>query len=144
MTTKPLKLRLVAMLGAGSIFFFSGIMFLASGNVTADFYDVVVLNGRVMDPESNLDSVRNLGIRGGKIQTITSKSLKGHTVIDAKGLVYVADRENSRVQIFSPDGKFVKEWTDLGKPYSLFITPVRGDPLQLPGRMCGRRKYSGR
>ncbi len=64
-----------------------GAVFLATGNATADFYDVVVLKGRVMDPESNLDAVRNLGIRSGKVQTITSKSLKGRTVIDAKGLV---------------------------------------------------------
>ena len=88
MTAKSLlKKRLIAMLSASSIFFFSGMMFLATGNATADFYDVVVLNGRVMDPESNLDAVRNLGIRSGKIQTITSKSLKGRTVIDARGLV---------------------------------------------------------
>src|SRR6266511_1623470 len=82
-----LKTRLLAMLSAGSIIFFSGIMFLPTGNATEEFYDVVVLNGRVMDPESNLDAVRNLGIRGGKVQTITSKSLKGSTAIDAKGLV---------------------------------------------------------
>src|SRR6185295_14609508 len=63
------------------------IMFVGTGNATADFYDVVVMNGRVMDPESNLDAVRNIGIRGGKVQTITSKSLKGRTVIDAKGLI---------------------------------------------------------
>jgi hypothetical protein len=54
MTAKTLKLRLVAMLSASSILFFSGIVFLATANAPADFYDVVVLNGRVMDPESNL------------------------------------------------------------------------------------------
>jgi N-acyl-D-aspartate/D-glutamate deacylase len=88
MTAKqPLTPSLLAMLSASLILFFSSIMFVGTGNATEDFYDVVVLNGRVMDPESNLDAVRNLGIRSGKIQTITSKSLKGRTVIDAKGLV---------------------------------------------------------
>jgi hypothetical protein len=87
MTVKPLKTRLIAMLSVGAILVFSCMTFIATGNATDDIYDVVVLNGRVMDPESNLDAVRNLGIRGGKIQTITSKSLKGHTVIDARGLV---------------------------------------------------------
>ena len=29
-------------------------------------YDVVILNGRVMDPESGLDAVRNVGIQGGE------------------------------------------------------------------------------
>jgi peptidylamidoglycolate lyase len=30
--------------------------------------------------------------------------------LDAKGNVYVADRENSRIQVFNPEGKFLKEW----------------------------------
>src|SRR6266566_9221784 len=79
--------RLLAMLSASSILVFSGIMFLSTGKAADDFYDVVVLNGRVMDPESNLDAVRNIGIRSGKVQIITGKPLKGRTVIDAKGLV---------------------------------------------------------
>jgi N-acyl-D-aspartate/D-glutamate deacylase len=49
--------------------------------------DVVILNGRVMDPESDLDAVRNVGIRAGKIVDITEKPLQGKEVIDAKGLV---------------------------------------------------------
>jgi N-acyl-D-aspartate/D-glutamate deacylase len=52
-----------------------------------EIYDVVILNGRVMDPESKLDAVRNLGISGGTIKAITQGKLSGHTVIDAKGLV---------------------------------------------------------
>ena len=87
MTAKLLKTRPVALLSVSLIFVFSGAMFLPTGNATEDLYDVVVLNGRVMDPESNLDAVRNLGVRGGKIQTLTTKSLKGRTVIDAKGLI---------------------------------------------------------
>lgn len=50
-------------------------------------YDVVIANGRVMDPESGLDAVRNVGIRGGKIAAISSEALKGQQTIEAKGLV---------------------------------------------------------
>jgi N-acyl-D-aspartate/D-glutamate deacylase len=50
-------------------------------------YDLVITNGRVMDPESGLDAVRNLGISGGKIRAISSAVLKGKQTIDAKGLV---------------------------------------------------------
>ena len=50
-------------------------------------YDVVIVNGRVMDPESGLDAVRNVGIGGGKIRAISSGALKGKQIIDAKGLV---------------------------------------------------------
>ena len=35
--------------------------------------------------------------------------------------VYVADRENSRVQIFKPDGEYLREWTQFNRPYDLFI-----------------------
>ena len=41
--------------------------------------------------------------------------------IDSAGLVYVADRENSRVQIFHPTGEYLREWTFLNRPYDIFI-----------------------
>jgi N-acyl-D-aspartate/D-glutamate deacylase len=55
--------------------------------IAAKDYDTVILNGRVIDPESKLDAVRNLGISDGRIQTITTKALAGRVVFDAKGLV---------------------------------------------------------
>ena len=50
-------------------------------------YDLVIANGHVMDPESGLDAVRNVGISGGKVHVVSSSVLKGKQVIDAKGLV---------------------------------------------------------
>jgi N-acyl-D-aspartate/D-glutamate deacylase len=50
-------------------------------------YDLVILNGRVMDPETGLDAVRNVGISGGTIREVTTASLDGAQTIDAKGLV---------------------------------------------------------
>lgn len=50
-------------------------------------YDVVIANGRVMDPESRLDAVRYVGVSGGKVTAISEKPLSGKTTIDAKGLV---------------------------------------------------------
>jgi N-acyl-D-aspartate/D-glutamate deacylase len=50
-------------------------------------FDLVVANGRVMDPESGLDAVRNVGIIGGKIAAISSDALQGKETIDASGLV---------------------------------------------------------
>ena len=47
-----------------------------------------------------------------------------HTVaVDSKGRVYVGDRENQRIQIFDSEGKFIQQWTDVGYPYGLVITP---------------------
>lgn len=50
-------------------------------------YDLVILNGRVIDPESRTDAIRNLGISNGVIRAITSNKLQGRTVIDARGLI---------------------------------------------------------
>jgi N-acyl-D-aspartate/D-glutamate deacylase len=46
-------------------------------------YDLVVANGRVLDPESGLDAVRHLGIRGGKIEAVSETPLTGVRAIDA-------------------------------------------------------------
>jgi len=46
-------------------------------------YDLVVANGRVMDPESGLDAVRHVGIKGGKIEVVSETPLAGVRVIDA-------------------------------------------------------------
>src|SRR5580658_3256669 len=50
-------------------------------------YDLVIRNGRVMDPESDFDAIRNLGISDGKIQAISVAPLESGTVIDAAGLI---------------------------------------------------------
>ena len=54
--------------------------------VAAD-YDVVINNGRVMDPETNFDGVRNVGIKDGKIVAITKDAINGKETIDASGHV---------------------------------------------------------
>jgi len=55
--------------------------------VSAQQYDLVIEGGRVMDPETGLDAVRNVGIREGKIVRIAAESLPGSRVVDAHGLV---------------------------------------------------------
>ncbi|HSG09025.1 MAG TPA: amidohydrolase family protein [Longimicrobiales bacterium] len=55
--------------------------------LAAQTYDVVLRGGRVMDPESGLDAVRNVGIRGGRIAAVTQEPLEGREVVDATGLV---------------------------------------------------------
>ncbi len=49
--------------------------------------DIVIRNGRVIDPESGLDAVRNVAIEDGKIVAISEFELTGETVIDATGHV---------------------------------------------------------
>jgi len=43
--------------------------------------------------------------------------------LDSKGSVYVADRENKRIQVFDGAGKFLRQFAQGVSPYGLFITP---------------------
>jgi N-acyl-D-glutamate deacylase len=49
--------------------------------------DIVLANGRVIDPETKLDAVRNVGIRDGKISAVSATTLRGRVVVDAKDLI---------------------------------------------------------
>jgi dihydroorotase len=60
--------------------------FSAFGQNGAEF-DTVIVNGRVIDPESHLDAVRQIGIRGGTVAAITADPIRGRNTIDALGLV---------------------------------------------------------
>ena len=58
-----------------------------SAFAAAQQYDLVLEGGRVIDPETGLDAVRNVGIREGKIVRISSEALNGLRVVHAGGLV---------------------------------------------------------
>jgi len=50
-------------------------------------HDIVILNGTVIDPETKLEAIRNVGITNGLVQTISAESLTGRATLDAAGLV---------------------------------------------------------
>ncbi len=54
---------------------------------TEQTHDLVISNGRVMDPESELDDVRSVAIDGGTISVIAAQPLLGRIEIDAAGHV---------------------------------------------------------
>ena len=55
--------------------------------VAAEDYDIVINNGRVIDPETMFDAVANVGVKDGLIATITDEKITGKETINAKGLV---------------------------------------------------------
>jgi N-acyl-D-aspartate/D-glutamate deacylase len=91
---------------------------------TAQQYDVVVEGGRVMDPETGLDAVRNVGIREGRIASISTAPLSGRRVIHAAGLVvapgfidlhqHAQDMASQRVKAF--DGVTTALEMEIGAP----------------------------
>jgi hypothetical protein len=50
-------------------------------------YDIVISGGRVIDPETGLDAIRNVGVTGEKIAIVTEDDISGKDTIDATGLV---------------------------------------------------------
>src|SRR2546423_12289152 len=50
-------------------------------------YDRVILGGHVMDPASQLDAVRNIGLTGGRIAVVTTHAIRGRDTVDARGFV---------------------------------------------------------
>ncbi len=44
-----------------------------------------------------------------------------NVVVDNRGLVYVADRHNNRIQVFNANGDFITVWNHLGTPWGLAI-----------------------
>jgi len=74
---KPLSLKRIAAL----------LLLIMAGPLMAADYDLVINNGRVMDPETMYDAIANVGIKDGKIAVITKDKIKGKQTINAKGLV---------------------------------------------------------
>ena len=69
------------------LFFFFCVLVFATTMAAAQQYDLVIEGGRVVDPETGLDAVRNVGVRGGKITRVSSEALSGRRVVHAGGLV---------------------------------------------------------
>ncbi|HEY2595752.1 MAG TPA: hypothetical protein VGK33_17810, partial [Chloroflexota bacterium] len=45
-----------------------------------------------------------------------------HSVwVHTDGRIFVCDRENDRIQVFSPKGEFLTQWLDVQRPQDIFI-----------------------
>ena len=60
---------------------------LAAPTLFAQDYDLVITGGRVIDPETLYDDVANVGIKDGRIATVTKEKISGRETIKAKGMV---------------------------------------------------------
>jgi dihydroorotase len=54
---------------------------------SARTYDVVIANGRVMDPETGFDRIAHVGIVGNTIEAVSDRPLRAARTIDATGLI---------------------------------------------------------
>ena len=71
-------------------------------------------------------------------------NLVHNIVADDNGWIYVADRENHRIQVFNTDGKYETQWNNLHRPCGLFM-PRGNCPVCIVGElgpgMLVNRKY---
>jgi hypothetical protein len=77
-------------------------------------------NTRILEYDSHGKRVREWGTPG---QGPGQFHLPHGIAIDRNSILYVADRENGRIQRFTLEGRYLGEWGDLGKTFSLKITP---------------------
>jgi DNA-binding beta-propeller fold protein YncE len=89
----------------------------AAGNIyVADGYG----NARVAKFDKNGKFIKSWGSRGtepGQFNTVRG------IVIDSQGNVYVADSGNKRIQVFDSEGVFKTQFTNIGAPAAICITP---------------------
>src|ERR1700730_7644409 len=104
----------------------------------AEKYDIVIENGRVMDPETGLDAMQNVGVANGKIMRVSADPLVGTRVLNAKGLVVAPgfidlhqhgqDLDSGRVKAF--DGVTTALEMEIGVPdVAAFLAKKQGHSL---------------
>lgn len=93
----------------------------------------VTANGDILVAESHRNGLNNRITRFSKDGVYLSEfGRKGsgpgefsepHTIaVDARGRIFVGDRENNRIQIFDAQGRYVTEWRQFGRPSGIAIT----------------------
>ena len=120
---------------------------MVSGAATGqERYDLVITGARVVDPETMLDQVRNIGIRGNEIAIVTPDPITGTDQIDAGGLIaapgfidfhaHGQDPYSAKVSIF--DGRTTQMDLEAGAlPVSVYYDAKSGVSLANYGVSVG-------
>ena len=77
-------------------------------------------NSRILKMDKNGRFVKTFGGTGsenGQFNKIAS------IAVDARGDLYVADKGNNRIQVFDNDGNFKTQYTNVGTPSAICISP---------------------
>ena len=125
---------------------FATLATLLSAPTQAQPYDIAINNGRVIDPETQLDAIRHVGVRDGKIAAISEQPLDAETVIDASDYVVAPGFIDIHTHTPTPlgqrlnvlDGVTTQLDTEAGAyPVIQFGSAVRDQPLINYGASVG-------
>lgn len=105
--------------------FLGTLIFQPISTLAQDIYDIAIIGGLVMDPETGLNDIRNVGIDNGKIVEISKEDFKGKQVIDASGLIVAPGFIDLHVHGMTPrahefqvhDGVTTSLELEAGKPF---------------------------
>lgn len=90
--------------------------------IVAPSGDVFVTDGYGNRRIVHLDKDGNFIKAWGSFGSEPGQFVLPHAIqIDSKGLLYVADRNSGRIQVFNQDGSFVDQWSNLIMPWGLSI-----------------------
>jgi sugar lactone lactonase YvrE len=92
----------------------NGDIFVADGHTGMD------TNMRIVKYAPDGDYIKEWGRKGSAPGELNGAH---GLAFDSRGRLFVADRENDRVQIFDQDGNYVDAWAQFGTPSGLYITP---------------------
>ena len=121
------------------------VAFAPGGNVLiADGYR----NARILEYSADGRKLREWGSAG----TGPGQFRLPHSIqVDGDGVVYVADRENGRIQRFDRQGKFLGEWTQYGKTFgitldgdAMWLSSIPRGPNNVPGWLIKIDRSTGR
>ena len=95
----------------------------------SDIFDLVILNGRVMDPETGFDQIANVGISGDRIAIITTEAIRGRRTIDATGHMVAP----GFIDILSSIAPRRKAHEDKAGDGVTTAIGLHGGPMDIPG-----------
>jgi DNA-binding beta-propeller fold protein YncE len=75
-------------------------------------------NSRVVKFDKDGNFVKTWGAKGNETGQF---NLVHNVVVDSKNTVYVIDRENKRIQVFTTEGEYLRSWENIGDPFGIAI-----------------------
>jgi DNA-binding beta-propeller fold protein YncE len=110
----------------------------ANGNVFVSDGHEPVSNNRIVKFASDGTYIKEWGGTGSE----PGQFLVPHALaLDAQGRLFVADRDNNRIQIFDQDGNLLDAWTQFGRPSGLHISA--DDTLYVSDNQSNDERHAG-